>query len=308
MVIDSDVANAVVAGNAPAGATLIVTRGLLERLDRAQIESVAAHCVAAIGNGDQRIMQSLLATFLTLGLFHTILDLPFRASAWSALGRFARATLDRRVAPAQVDAAARGIEQSFASESLGPLSPLMVPLLPFHFVMLFQRLVLMMWCGLVVRWPLTLMWRARRYLADSTAVQLCRDPDALAAVLIRIAPHAGIPAGAERRDYLFMWGVGRGRGALDRYGITLPLHPRIDRRLKRLAAIGAASPPTPADAPSRLRLTIGFALWCLIMSPFLLIGVLAVLGLVGAILWISLFTVLISLLLGLGFLALVFGR
>jgi len=313
MVIDSGVANAVVAGSSHESATLLVTRGLIDRLDRDQIQAVAAHCVAAIGNGDQRIMQSLLATFQTLGLFHTILDLPFRWSAWRALGRFARATFDPRVSPTAVAAAARGIEATFAPESIAPTTAYMVPLLPLRLVTMFQRLVLTLWCALVVSWPLALMWRARRYLADAAAVQLSRNPDALASALSRIATQAGIPAGGEHRDYLFMWGVGR-RTAFDRYGVTLPMHPRIDRRLKRLVAMGAtmgAASGAPAgavpDALARLRRVLAFAIFGVIMAPFVLIGALFALAGIGTILSISMLTVLTSLLLGLGFLSWAFG-
>jgi len=310
MVIDSGVANAVVAGNSHESATLLVTRGLLDRLERDQVEAVAAHCVAAIGNGDQRIMQSLLATLLTLGLSHTIVDLPFRRAAWGALGHFARATLDPRASPADVDAACQEIEEAFSGDSIPEPGVFMFLLLPFRLVTLFQRLVLVMWCTLLVSRPLALMWRARRYLADGTAVALCRNPDALAAALAAAAPHAGIPPGGERRDYLFVWGGERRRGALDRYGIILDMHPRLERRIKRLVAMGAAprAARTAADRPSRLRRTIGFALFAVIAAPFLFIGACLMMGLVGLVLWLSLFTVLGSVLLGLGFLALAFGR
>ncbi|HUI98333.1 MAG TPA: M48 family metalloprotease [Xanthobacteraceae bacterium] len=310
MVIESDVANAVVAGNSHENATLLVTRGLIDRLERDQIEAVAAHCVAAIGNGDQRIMLSLLATLLTIGLFHSILDLPFRRTAWSALGRFARATLDPRASPADVDAASHGIEEAFSGDSIPEPGVSMMLLFPFRLVTLFHRLVLIMWCTTAVSWPLALMWRARRYLADGTAVQLCRNPDALAAALAAAAPHAGIPAGGERRDYLFVWGGRRRRGAFGRYGITLEMYPPLERRRKRLVAMGAVprAAGAAADRPSRWRRMIGIALFAVIAAPFLFLGACAALALAGLVIWLGLLTALASLLLGLGFLALVFGR
>ena len=111
LVIESEVMNAAVAGASHEAATVLVTRALLERLNREQIQAVMAHSIASIGNGDLRVTQSLLATFQTLGLFHTVLDLPFRWSAWRSLGRFVRATFDPRVSPVDVLEAGHGIEE-----------------------------------------------------------------------------------------------------------------------------------------------------------------------------------------------------
>jgi Zn-dependent protease with chaperone function len=277
-------------------------------LNRDQVQAVMAHCIASIGNGDLRLMQSLLATFQTLGLFHTFLDLPFRWSAWQALGAFARAMIDPHASPTSVQQAAHRIEESFSPESMAPLSVLIVPLLPFRLVTMFQRFILMIWCIAVLSWPLALLWRARRYLADSTAVQLTRNPNALASALSQIAAHAGIPAGGESRDYLFMCGTGIKRGSFDRYGVTVAMHPRLENRLKRLYAMGASAPRNQADAPSRLRMAVGWVIFGTLVSPLLVLLVLCVLAGISAIFWISLLTVFISVLFGLGFLSWAFGN
>jgi heat shock protein HtpX len=307
LVIDSEVVNAGVAGVSHEAATVVVTRTLLDRLSRGELQAVIAHCIAAVGNGDLRLMQSVLATLQTLGLFHTILDLPFRWSAWPALASFMRATLRPGASPVMVRQAADGIEKSFDADSLSPLSVFMVPLLPFRLVTLFQRFILMMWCIIVLNWPMALMWRARRYLADSTAVQLTRNPDALASALTHITSHGGIPDGGEHREYMFICGTTRRRGGFDRYGVTMAMHPRLDKRLKRLGAMGASSGAERSNAPSGLRMAIGFVILAVVTSPFVVLMVLAALAGVGAVLWLSFFTVFLSLLLGLGFLSWAFG-
>jgi len=286
---------------------VVVTRTLLDRLSRDELQAVMAHCIAAVGNGDLRLMQSVLATLQTLGLFHTILDLPFRWSAWPALASFMRATLRPRASPVMVRQAADGIEKSFDADSLSPLSVFIVPLLPFRFVTLFQRFILMMWCIIVLNWPMALMWRARRYLADSTAVQLTRNPDALASALTQITSHGGIPDGGEHREYMFICGTTGQRGGFDRYGVTMAMHPRLDKRLKRLGAMGASSGAERSNAPSGLRMAIGLVILAVVASPFLVLMMLAALAGAGAVLWLSFFTVFLSLLLGLGFLSWAFG-
>jgi Zn-dependent protease with chaperone function len=307
LLIDSEVVNAGVAGVSHEAATVVATRGLLDRLSRDELQAVMAHCIASAGNGDLRLMQSVLATLQTLGLFHTILDLPFRWSAWPALANVMRATLSRRASPATVRRAADGIEESFDAESIPVPSVFIVPLLPFRFVTLFQRFILMMWCMIVLNWPMALMWRARRYLADSTALQLTRNPDAFASALSQMMSLGGIPPGGEHREYMFVCGATRRGGGFDRYGVTMAMHPRLDKRLKRLGAMGASSRSDRSNAPSRLRMAIGLVIFVVIASPFLVLMVLAALGGVGAVLWLSFFTVFISLLLGLGFLSWAFG-
>jgi len=187
--------------------------------------------------------------------------------------------------------------------------------------MIFQRLVLQLWCLLILKWPLQLLWRARRYLADSSAVQLTRDPNALATALSLLANYADIPDGGNSRSYLFMCGTERKPRGLGRQdiapgmfaGLNLEMHPRLDKRLKRLVAMGATSVEGRAGGRSLLsglrQLGIARAsLLVAVASPFLLLAGLAALALVGAIFWLSLFTVEISLVLGLGLIAVAFGH
>jgi len=179
----------------------------------------------------------------------------------------------------------------------------MIPLLPVRVLILLQRLVLVIWSGMVLGWPLALLWRARRYLADSTAVQLTRNPDALASGLLQLAAHAGVPAGGESRDYLFVHGTQRKSGIFERSGTFMSMHPSIERRLKRLRAMGAAL--ANGDPPQRWPLpTILIAgVFAVIAVPLLL---LAALMLFTAVFWSMMMAVFFSLTLGLMFLAWVF--
>ena len=96
LLIDADEAYAAAFGASHLDATLVVTRGLLNRLDRRETLGVAAHLVASAGNGDLGLAASILAVFQTLGTFLTLFDLPFRRSAWISLGRLAGASVRRR--------------------------------------------------------------------------------------------------------------------------------------------------------------------------------------------------------------------
>jgi Zn-dependent protease with chaperone function len=303
VIADSAAVNAMVAGASDDAATVLVTRALLDHLNRDQVQAVMAHCIGSIGNGDLRIAHSLMASLQTLALIQTILDLPLRWSAWRALGGYLRAVLAPQISPTRLREATDGIEQSFDAESGEPSNPLAWPLLPLQILSLLQRIVLTIWCSLLLDWPLALLWRSRRYLADGTAVQLTRNPDALASALSQFATEAGVPVGSGDCDYLFIFGSGKSK-VFNRYGFSLSMHPRLDRRLKRLQAMGASRADEEPNRPSRLRRVVSIALFGIIVSPLLLIMALAF---VTAIAWSMILPVFFSLALGLGFLAWVFG-
>jgi len=303
MIADSPFVNAVAAGPSHEAAVIVVTRGLLDQLDRDQIQGVVAHCIGGIGNGDLGVMQSMLATLHTLALFHTLLDFPFSRSARRALAGYTRAILAPRTSPAKVWEASQGIEAVFDGTPDEPPTLVMIPLLPVRVLILLQRLVLVIWSGMVLGWPLALLWRARRYLADSTAVQLTRNPDALASGLLQLAAHAGVPAGGESRDYLFVHGTQRKSGIFERSGTFMSMHPSIERRLKRLRAMGAA---LANDKPGRrwplpsILIAIVFGI---IAVPLLALAALLMLAVVE---WSMIMATFFSLTLGLMFLAFVF--
>jgi Zn-dependent protease with chaperone function len=87
LLIDSPEINAAAVGRYGLKARVLITRGLLDQLDRDETSGVVAHLIASIGAGDIRLSQGILAVFQTFGFFVTFLDLPFRWSAWRALAR-----------------------------------------------------------------------------------------------------------------------------------------------------------------------------------------------------------------------------
>ena len=93
MMVDQPAANAAAVGSSHKDATLLVTRGLLDTLNRDETLAIVARSLASVGNGDFAVMRSLLAVFQVKGFFLTLLDLPFRRSAWVALYRLIAAIL-----------------------------------------------------------------------------------------------------------------------------------------------------------------------------------------------------------------------
>jgi Zn-dependent protease with chaperone function len=92
MLLDTPVPNAAVFGSSHREATVIVSRGLLDQLDRDETQGVLAHLLGSAGNGDLVLLRRVLAVFQTYGLFASLGDAAFfRAAAASpalALLRF----------------------------------------------------------------------------------------------------------------------------------------------------------------------------------------------------------------------------
>jgi Zn-dependent protease with chaperone function len=87
---------------------------------------------------------------------------------------------------------------------------------------------------------MALVWRARRYLADASAVELTRNPDALAGALERLAQdNSAIPGGAWA-THLFVINP-QGDSSVQRSGPT-------PEQMSQAAAVWAASNPGSASA------------------------------------------------------------
>src|SRR5262249_55405942 len=78
--VDQPLINAAAVGSSVRDASVLVTRGLVDSLARAEIEAVMGRLIAAICAGDLAVAQSVHAAFQTFGLALTLIDLPVRLS------------------------------------------------------------------------------------------------------------------------------------------------------------------------------------------------------------------------------------
>lgn len=79
-IIQSDMANAFATGRSPNHAAVAVTTGLLDRLDRLELEAVLAHELAHVKNRD--VMVITIASF-----FATVAQFAMRWGMWGGMGR-----------------------------------------------------------------------------------------------------------------------------------------------------------------------------------------------------------------------------
>jgi Zn-dependent protease with chaperone function len=249
--IDGSAANAAAIGTGPDDAVLIVGRGLLDRLDRDETQAIIGHLVASVGNGDLGVARFLLSIQQTLGVLTAVLDAPFGPRSRRLLGQlFLTAVGSRHSDPAMLSNALTGSATGEAEDlsefveargKIGALGWLLrLPLLPFFFIAATARITAILMSSAVFGPAFAALWRRRRRLADAMAVQLTRNPDALARALDRLANAEHRVAGGAAMALMFVvWQPSdRKTGAFGSFGW---LAPSVDRRRQALRRMGATS-------------------------------------------------------------------
>jgi hypothetical protein len=134
-----------------------------------------------------------------------------------------------------------------------------------------------------------LLWRTRRSLADATAIQLTRYPDALAVALRDLASGDVTVPGAAPVHFLFaIWdpAVDRDESRTDVSSALLRMQLPLESRLERLQRLGARAGSHDAEAmPGSAAITLrefSSALGWLSVAILFLGGVLAVSALAAA--------------------------
>ncbi len=256
VIIDAAAPNAAVIGSSADDAALVVSRRLLDEFDREETQAVVGHLVGSIGNGDLRIAFTIMSVFQAFGLLVAIIDAPLEPRSRRLLWQVVRLIVGRRDSDA---AEAALIEEllstnTFAADAdTGRSSPSVV-WLPLVLLSVAVKWTLFVFTDALVGPLLALLWRTRCYLADATAVQLTRDPDAVASSLVHIGQDRTAIPGSEAASYLFvvkpgtMAAAGEYRGGhttpsagRDAAGLPtfLPFEPSLARRLAKLRAEGA---------------------------------------------------------------------
>ena len=198
-VVPSMEINAFATGRDPEHASVAVTRGLLNALDRQELEGVLAHELSHIRNRDVTFM-TLVAVLVGLVaiLSHIIL-------------RTYRFGGGRRGSRGRGDGDKRGLE--IAILAVGFLLAIFAPIL--------TRLVQFA------------VSRRREYLADASGAELTRYPEGLASALEKIKGHnRGDMDVSEAVSHLFI--ADPNRSALD---LLYATHPPLEERIKRLRAM-----------------------------------------------------------------------
>jgi Zn-dependent protease with chaperone function len=207
--IDSPAINATIFGRTPEDAVLLVTRGLLDKLDRDETQAIIARLTIGLAVGDLYIASGIMAAFHTYGLFLTLLSLPVRLAAWKALRRLVSLIVTSRPRTEAVASACALLEDNAELDRMpnidlnksGLLAVLLFPWVLIFFIVLLYKLLMYVWSFFLLSPPLGALWRNRDLWSDAQTVKLTRAPDVFARALQKVG---GIrtPAGAEAYFWL----------------------------------------------------------------------------------------------------------
>lgn len=224
MLMDSPGANAAAIGNSPADARIVVSRRLLDDLDRDQMQGLLAHLIGSVGNGDLGIAFAVTTVFETCGLLGTLINAPFGPHARGTLWRIVRYAFGRGASgtPAEAEGIAAlltgdldlqsdDIDRFFDSGTRrGPIHKLLVfVFFPIFFTNAAIKFTLWFFLTALLGPCMALLWRSRRYLADASAVQFTRNPDGLAGALRNLTQDETAIPGGIWASHLFVVSPGR---------------------------------------------------------------------------------------------------
>jgi len=201
MVMEVDALNAFATGTSTSNAAIVVTRGLLNTLNREELEGVVGHEMGHIANLDTRYMT---VVGVTVGLIALVASMILRALQW---GSYSSSRSDDR-------------------KSSGGSAILIVVLL-----------VVAVLAPIAAKAVQMAVSRQREYLADATSVQFTRNPDGLISALRKLEAAAKpFPGVSNATQHLFI--VNPVQRVTPDTGALLATHPDTEARIARLRNLG----------------------------------------------------------------------
>jgi heat shock protein HtpX len=200
MVLETDALNAFATGSKPGNGTIAVTRGLLNTLNRDELQGVVAHEMSHLANLDTRYM---VVVGVTVGLIALVCDMLLRNLAWG-----------------------RG-NRSSSNDKKGGGAAILIILL----------IVVAILAPIAAKFVQMAVSRQREYLADATSVQFTRNPEGLISALQKLAAAAApFPGVSRATQHLFI--VNPIQTFTEKSLALMATHPDVADRIARLRNLG----------------------------------------------------------------------
>jgi heat shock protein HtpX len=197
-IIKDSAPNAFATGHDPQHGVVCATTGLLEKLDRTELEGVIAHELSHIRNYDSRLMSIVV---VLIGLVALLADWFRRSLRYTSYQR--------------------------KREKEG-----------LQGVLLMIGFVLALFAPLIANLIKLAISRNREFLADASAVLLTRYPQGLARALEKIAAdREPLEVANNATAHLFIVNPFKGRGVGQKIAYLFNTHPPVEERIKRLRSM-----------------------------------------------------------------------
>ena len=202
-VIKEGAPNAFATGRDPKHASIAVTTGLLEKLNKLELEGVVAHELSHVRDYDTRLM---LITAVAVGLIAILVDV-FLRFTWYGAG-------------------ARGRYRG-RGENAGGAILLVIAVIAAVVAPIVAKVIQMS------------MSRQREYLADASGALLTRYPEGLASALEKISGDKD-PLDVSTKGTAHLWIAEPFKGQESGFNSMFDTHPPIQERIRRLRAMEGA--------------------------------------------------------------------
>jgi heat shock protein HtpX len=217
--IDDPAPNAFATGRDPAHSVICVTQGLVDQMDREELQGVIGHEMSHVADYDIRTMMMIA---VMVGGIAMLSDFVYR---WMFFGGFG----------------ARGRNGSGRDNNAAALITVAVIVLA-AVAPIFSQLLAMA------------VSRQREYLADASSVEFTRNPRALLRALEHIAQiESPLKQGTAGTAHLFIVNPREGVREDDEgfFANLFSTHPPLSRRIARLRALLGAAGANPLDASAQ---------------------------------------------------------
>jgi heat shock protein HtpX len=218
-VIDTPALNAFASGIRDGHYTITVTSGLLETLNKDELEAVLAHELTHVRNADVRM---LVIAVIFVGIFSFVTEIVFRGVMNSGV------SVSRRSSSSSGSSRSSSSSSDSGKGGGGFILAIVVALV---------LIAIAYALAMVIRFSLS---RRREFLADAGAVELTKNPDAMISALHKISGHADIPRAPGEVREMFI------ENDSAHFAGLFATHPPIEKRIAALVKFAGGRDLPPA--------------------------------------------------------------